>query len=62
MIAHSLHGRRNPDPRTGAAASAGEHAIIYQKTFTPPAAGPEKDWILIRDAAARNYPPPGQRR
>jgi hypothetical protein len=48
------------DPRTGAATPAGEHAIIYQKNFTPPAGGNENDWVLVLDDAARNYPPPGQ--
>ncbi len=47
------------DPRTGAATPAGEHAVIYQKNFTPPAGGKENDWVLVLDDAARNYPAPG---
>ena len=47
------------DPRTGTATPAGEHAVIYQKNFTPPAGGRENDWVLVLDDAARNYPPPG---
>lgn len=49
------------DPRTGAVTPAGEHAIVYQKTFTPPAGGKENDWVLVLDDAARNFPLPGSR-
>ncbi len=50
------------DPRTGVATPAGEHAVIYQKTFTPPTAkGNENDWILVLDDAARQFRPPGTR-
>ncbi len=48
------------DPRTGAATPAGEHAVVYQKTFTPPAGGKENDWVLVLDDAARNFPAPGR--
>jgi hypothetical protein len=49
------------DPRTGVATPAGEHAVIYQKNFTPPAGGPENDWVLVLDDAARNFPAPGRK-
>lgn len=53
------------DPRTGAVTPAGEFPTrapipTADKTFTPPVYGDERDWVLVLDDAARNFPPPGQ--
>jgi len=45
------------DPRTGQSQAAPRVARRAALTFTPPAGG--QDWVLVLDAAARNYPPPG---
>ena len=49
------------DPRTGRATAAGEFSKAGLMKFTPLAGGAEKDWVLVLDDAAKNYPPPGER-
>lgn len=45
------------DPRNGRSYPAGEHPSEILM-FTSPIAGP--DWVLVLDAAAQNFAPPGQ--
>lgn len=60
------------DPRTGAATRIGEfqrtqagdreadvHRGDITREFTPPSSGPGRDWVLVLDDAARNFPAPG---
>lgn len=48
------------DPRTGRAQRiGGSFANKGSRTFSPPSRGSEDDWVLVLDAAARNYPVPG---
>lgn len=46
------------NPRTGAAAEAGEFSTSSKHRFTPPAEG---DWVLVLDDASRGLPAPGGR-
>lgn len=46
------------DPRSGQATADGTRARRGVVGFTPPAGGP--DWVLVLDAAAQGFPPPGQ--
>ena len=48
------------NPRDGTAKSAGTFANRSAQEFTPPNPGELLDWVLVLDAAAKNYPPPGQ--
>lgn len=48
------------DPRTGTATPLEEFRTTESRAFTPPSGGPEDDWVLILDDAARDFPLPGQ--
>ncbi len=52
------------DPRTGKAQKIDDFAKSESREFTPPAAqeGQGNDWVLVLDDAAKNFPPPGQKR
>lgn len=50
------------NPRDGTAAPVGEFANTGERRFVPPNPGETLDWVLVLDDAARNYPPPGQRK
>ncbi|GAB4234553.1 MAG: glycoside hydrolase family 140 protein [Acidobacteriota bacterium] len=47
------------DPRTGEATLIGAFPASGEKEFRPPQPGEVQDWILVLDAADRNFPPPG---
>lgn len=47
------------DPRNGIASDAGEISNAAPQEFTPPSNSPGRDWVLILDNAACNYPAPG---
>lgn len=47
------------DPRTGEAKAIEGDFSGGELKFTPPTEGEEQDWVLVLDAAAENYPPPG---
>lgn len=48
------------DPRTGEATAAGVFPNHGSRTFSPPAAQPESDWVLVLDDPARRNPVPGR--
>lgn len=48
------------DPRTGKATPAIQAKKEPTATFTPPDLGENTDWVLVLDAAAAKFPPPGQ--
>ncbi len=48
------------DPRTGQANAIGEFPSTADREFAPPTSGPENDWVLVLDDAAKDFPPPGQ--
>jgi hypothetical protein len=50
------------NPRTGGATAFGTFSNSGERDFTPPEPGEMLDWVLVLDDAAKNYPPPGQRR
>ena len=50
------------DPRNGSAELIGEFPNTGTREFTPPSSGAEKDWVLVLDDAARNFPVPGSNR
>ncbi|WP_461098887.1 glycoside hydrolase family 140 protein [Spirosoma luteolum] len=45
------------DPRTGRQQAAGQFANRGQQRLVPPSVGYGQDWVLVLDAASRNYPP-----
>lgn len=47
------------DPRTGKASQLDEVSKTDSRQFTAPSVGPDDDWVLVLDDAAKNYPPPG---
>ena len=48
------------NPRTGEAAPAGSHRGTDAATFDPPgASAPGNDWVLVLDAATKNFKAPG---
>jgi hypothetical protein len=48
------------DPRTGEASLIGNFPNSETKEFDPPGeSGRGKDWVLVLDNAAKNFPPPG---
>jgi hypothetical protein len=47
------------DPRTGAAKSIGEFDSSEEREFVPPSGGPDNDWVLVLDDAARGFSAPG---
>lgn len=47
------------DPRRGTYRPEGVFPNSGTRTFTPPAAGPDQDWVLLLDDADRNFPAPG---
>jgi hypothetical protein len=47
------------NPRTGAATVIGEFPSLGKRDFTPPDPGENLDWVLVLDAASKNFPPPG---
>lgn len=48
------------DPRNGEVTVIGTSTRKGKRAFTPPSSGTGKDWVLILDDAARNYPLPGK--
>jgi hypothetical protein len=50
------------NPRNGETTSIGQFDNTGRKEFTPPAAGPDNDWILILDDGSKNYKAPQMRR
>ena len=48
------------NPRDGSATPAGDHPAGESKRFSPPTPGELLDWVLVVDAAGRNFPPPGR--
>jgi hypothetical protein len=50
------------NPRDGKATAAGEFGNTGARTFTPPEAGDESDWVLVLDDAVKRYPAPGGRK
>ena len=49
------------NPRSGAATPAGEFSKKAETEFRPPHDASGRDWILILDDSAKNYPPPGSK-
>ncbi|MBW3622221.1 MAG: glycoside hydrolase family 140 protein, partial [Armatimonadetes bacterium] len=49
------------DPRTGEFTPFEEFRKTAERTFTPPSDGPQDDWVLVLDDAAKEYPLPGVR-
>jgi hypothetical protein len=48
------------DPRTGAATrTESSFATTGPTTFTPPASGPESDWVLVIDDESKDFAAPG---
>jgi hypothetical protein len=47
------------NPRTGRATPIGTFDSGDEREFTPPDAGELLDWVLVLDAAAKSYGPPG---
>jgi hypothetical protein len=47
------------DPRQGTAERIGELASYGDREFIPPSNGPDGDWVLVLDDAAREFPEPG---
>ncbi len=60
---HSLAGPARRawwfDPRTGQATPIQGDFSGNELHFTPPTQGEGQDWVLVIDAAAENFPPPG---
>ena len=48
------------DPRTGAATAIGEFPNTGEREFTSPDKNEDRDWVLVLDDAAKNFPPPGK--
>lgn len=48
------------DPRSGEATLIGTFPADGEREFHPPQMGETLDWILVLDAADRNFPPPGR--
>ena len=48
------------DPRTGAAAEAGEYPNVGEREFIPPTPGEVLDWVLVLDQASQGYGAPGK--
>jgi hypothetical protein len=44
------------DPRDGTWRAAGEHANTGVRAFAAPTQGPQSDWLLVLDDAAKGYP------
>ena len=44
------------DPRDGTWRDAGEKGNIGVREFTAPSQGPQSDWLLVLDDAAKGYP------
>jgi hypothetical protein len=44
------------DPRVGTWSEIGVYANTGTREFTPPSKGPQSDWVLVLDDAARDYP------
>lgn len=47
------------DPRTGKATLISEFPNTGARAFTSPDRNEDRDWILVLDDAARDFPPPG---
>jgi hypothetical protein len=47
------------DPRNGSSELIGEFPNTGIHEFTPPSSGPENDWVLVLDDAAKDFPVPG---
>jgi len=47
------------DPRDGKATAIGTYPNTGEREFTPPDCGELLDWVLVLDAAAKQYAPPG---
>ena len=48
------------DPRTGAAAEAGEFPNAGEREFIPPVPGEMLDWVLVLDQVSQGYGAPGK--
>jgi hypothetical protein len=48
------------DPRTGEAKASDNFSKTDTREFTTPSSGPDNDWVLVLDDAAKNYPAPGK--
>jgi hypothetical protein len=48
------------NPRNGEATLVGEFEAAGERAFAPPHPGDDLDWVLVLDAAVRNFPAPGQ--
>jgi hypothetical protein len=44
------------DPREGTWRKIGEYANTGSREFVPPSQGPQSDWVLVLDDAAKGYP------
>ncbi len=49
------------NPRDGGAQLIGEFPNAGTQRFNPPEPGEMRDWVLVLDDAARDFPPPGQK-
>ena len=47
------------DPRDGTCRAIGVFPNSGVQRFTPPTSGPETDWVLVMDDAAKDFPVPG---
>ena len=47
------------NPRNGEATAVGEYPTLGVREFMPPNPGEDLDWVLVLDAAGRNFDPPG---
>lgn len=50
------------NPRDGKPTAIGDFPNTGEREFRSPDPGEHLDWVLVLDDAAKNYPPPGQRR
>ncbi len=48
------------NPRDGAASVIGEFSNTGEREFISPDRNEDRDWILVLDDAAKNFPPPGK--
>jgi hypothetical protein len=44
------------DPRTGQGTPIGEFEARREREFVPPSSGPDSDWVLVLDDAAKGFP------
>jgi hypothetical protein len=48
------------DPRRGTAVHVGDFEKTAFRDFTPPSSGPDNDWVLVLDDAAKKFRAPGK--